>query len=68
MSASAKRNPAPRANAGDRALCSTSQISNSTWDSGAEDLAERFVARRYRLTPRLARVVITLAGIARGFA
>jgi hypothetical protein len=58
-----KRSPAPRGNAEDRAECSSDERISTTTEVREEDFAARYVARRYRLKPCFARVVVTLAGI-----
>ena len=60
---SQQTSPAPRANAEDRAECSSDKLIPTTTEIRAEDFAARYVARRYRLKPCFARVVVTLAGI-----
>ncbi len=57
------RGPALRVNAGNRAECFRNEAVNSTKFASTEDFAAVFIARRYRLTPCMARVIASLADI-----
>ena len=58
------QSPAPRANAGNRARNAPDNgIHSTTSPESQEDFAAAYIARRYRLTPCLARVVAGLAVI-----
>jgi hypothetical protein len=64
-----KENPAPRANAGCRAITKVCKMQNSAFGSDLEaEYAGAIVAQRFRIATQLARVVIELARIGRAFA
>ena len=63
------RSPAPRDNAGNRADVIRNDASSTTAHAESEaDFAALFVARRYRVSLRLARAIVTLASLGRAFA
>jgi hypothetical protein len=69
MSAPQKRSPAPRWRAENRAEGTRYGASSTTAHAKSEaDFAALFVARRYRVSLRLARGIVTLASLGRVFA